>query len=150
MTEITKPIPAVTPEMEPFFAGAARGELWIQRCADCGTYRFPARELCATCLSAGATWERACGRGVVYAFTIMHQVYHPAFAAEVPYAVVIIQLAEGPKLTSNLVDVPASEVCAGMPVEVVFERYSETVVLPKFRRATNGASAAVAAAQRPG
>ena len=64
----------------------------------------------------------------------MHQVYHPGFAAEVPYAVVIVKLEEGPKLTSNVVDCPLDEIAIGMPVEVVFEELSPEVTLPKFRR----------------
>jgi hypothetical protein len=65
----------------------------------------------------------------------MHQVYHPGFADEVPYVVVLVKLAEGPKITSNLIDCPPSAIRVGMPVEVTFEEASPEVTLPKFRRA---------------
>lgn len=133
MSSIGKPVPDITPEMKPFFDGARQHELWVQRCTGCNDYRFPARELCSACLSRQSTWERVSGRGSVYSFTIMHQVYHPSFAAEVPYAVVIVELEEGPRLTSNLVGVPIDQVRIGLPVEVTFEAYSDEVVLPKFR-----------------
>jgi hypothetical protein len=63
----------------------------------------------------------------------MHQIYHPGFAASVPYAVVDVKLEEGPRITSNLVDCPVDAITVGMPVEVVFERLSPEVTLPKFR-----------------
>jgi hypothetical protein len=63
----------------------------------------------------------------------MHQVYHPGFASEVPYAVVVIELEEGARLVSNLVDCHPGEIRAGMPVEVVFDDVTPEVTLPKFR-----------------
>jgi uncharacterized OB-fold protein len=127
-----KPVPAVTPEMEPFFAGAKVGELRVQRCRGCGTLRFPARAICSECLSTDAEWVAVSGRGTVFSFNVMHQVYHPGFAAEVPYAVVIVQLEEGPRLISNVVGVPPSAIRIGMPVHVVFEELTAEVTLPKF------------------
>jgi uncharacterized OB-fold protein len=129
-----RPIPEVDRQHAPFFAAAHDGRLAVQRCAACGAHRFPPRELCSSCLSTESTWVDVSGRGEVFSYNVMHQVYHPAFAAEVPYAVVVVKLAEGPKMISNLIDCPPSEIRIGMPVEVVFERLSDTVTLPKFRR----------------
>lgn len=131
---IGKPVPEATPALAPFFAAAREGRLVVQRCGGCGTLRFPPRELCSTCLAREATWEHVSGRGEVFSYNVMHQVYHPGFVSEVPYAVVIVRLEEGPKITSNLVDCPVGEITIGMPVEVVFERVSPEVTLPKFRR----------------
>jgi hypothetical protein len=75
------------------------------------------------------------GRGEILSFYLMHQVYHPGFAAEVPYPVILVKLAEGPKLISNLVDCAPEEVRIGLPVEVVFEKLSDEVTIPKFRPA---------------
>jgi uncharacterized OB-fold protein len=131
--ETGKPIPSVTPMLAPFFAAARRGELVLQKCGSCGRFRFPQRELCSHCLSPAAAWTRVSGRGQVFSFNVMHQVYHPAFAADVPYAVVVVQLEEGARMVSNLVGVKPHEIKCGMPVEVVFEKLSEEVTLPKFR-----------------
>ncbi len=128
----TKPVPAITPEMQPFFAAAKRHELVVQRCTHCGTHRFPAREICSNCLSRAAAWVKVSGKGEVFSYNVMHQVYHPGFAAEVPYAVVVVKLAEGAKMNSNLVDVTPHEIKIGMPVSVVFEDISDEVTLPKF------------------
>ena len=115
-----------------FFAAAKAHQLVVQRCAGCGLLRFPPRELCSRCWSRDAEWVPVSGRGEVFSFYWMHQVYHPGFAAEVPYAVVIVQLAEGAKMVSNLVGVPPHDIRIGMPVRVVFEEISDDVTLPKF------------------
>ncbi len=129
-----KPVPEVTPALAPFFAAARERRLLVQRCGGCGVLRFPPRELCSGCLATDATWVEVSGRGEIYSFNIMHQVYHPGFAADVPYAVVVVKLAEGPKLTSNVIDCPPHELRVGMPVTVVFEEMTPEVTLPKFRR----------------
>lgn len=127
------PIPTITPELVPFFDAARRGELAVQRCGACGTHRFPPRPLCSTCLSTDAEWVTVAGTGEVFSFNVMHQVYHPAFASEVPYAVVVVKLDEGVKLTSNLVDLPVDQIRIGMRVKAVFEKLSDEVTLPKFQ-----------------
>ena len=136
MPETGKPIPSVTPHMAPFFEGARNASLMVQKCEECGTMRFPAQELCSNCLSANASWVPVSGRGEVYSFNVMHQVYHPGFAAEVPYAVVVIKLVEGPKVVSSLVGVKPAAIKCGLPVEVVFEKLNDQVTLPKFRPRT--------------
>jgi hypothetical protein len=129
---VSKPVPAITDETRPFYDGAKRHELRVQRCTACGALRFPARALCSACLSTAADWVRVSGQGEVYSFNVMHQVYHPGFATQVPYAVVVVRLAEGPKMLSNLVGVDPHAVHIGLPVRVVFEDLTDEVTVPKF------------------
>ena len=133
---IPRPLPDADRELGPFFAAAKAHRLVVQRCDGCGALRFPPRELCSQCLATGATWVPVSGRGEIFSYNVMHQIYHPAFATEVPYAIVVVKLAEGPKITSNLVDCPTDQIRIGMPVEVVFEEASPEITLPKFRRAS--------------
>jgi uncharacterized OB-fold protein len=133
MAPVSKPVPAITPEMAQFFEGARRGQLMVQKCDACGELDFPAHEICSNCLSTRSSWVPVSGRGEIYSYNVMHQVYHPGFAAEVPYAVVVVKLAEGPKVVSNLLGVSPREIRIGMPVEVTFEKVSDEVMLPKFR-----------------
>jgi uncharacterized OB-fold protein len=119
--------------MRPFWRAAAEGRLLIQCCASCGTKYFPAIDLCKTCLADGLDWIESSGRGEVYSYVVMHHVYHPAFADRVPYVVVDVRLAEGPHMTSQLVNAGADEIRIGRQVEVCFERRSEEVTLPYFR-----------------
>ena len=121
MPEFSKPAPAITPEMQEFFAGARAGRLMLQKCEQCGKLRFPAHEFCSACSSTRSNWVPVSGRGEIFSFNIMHQVYHPGFAAEVPYAVVVVQLEEGCKFVSNLLGVKPHEIKCGMPVEVMFD-----------------------------
>jgi uncharacterized OB-fold protein len=132
MTDYKKPIPAIAPDMRPFFEAAKRHELVVQRCRQCGTHRFPAREICSSCLSRDAEWVRVSGEGEVFSYNVMHQVYHPGFAGEVPYAVVAVKLKEGAKMNSNLLGITPHDIEIGMPVRVVFEDISDEVSLPKF------------------
>jgi uncharacterized OB-fold protein len=133
MDKPAKPLPQVSPEMAPFFEAARRHQLVVQRCSGCGALRFPARSICSTCLAREATWVPVSGRGTVFSFAIMHQAVHPGFAAETPYAVVVVEVDEGPRLLSNLVDCPTAEVRIGQSVEVVFDDVTPDVTLPKFR-----------------
>jgi len=134
----SKPIPTITPDMAEFFAGARHGQLMVEKCEGCGDLHFPSHSFCATCMSTRAKWVPVSGRGEIYSYNVMHQVYHPGFATEVPYAVVVVKLEEGPKFVSNLVGIKPHDIRIGMPVEVTFEKMSDEVMLPKFRaRALN-------------
>ncbi len=133
MSEYAKPLPQVTPEMAPFWEAARQHRLVVQRCTKCGSYRFPARDLCSGCLGRDSEWVAASGRGVVFSRAIMHQVYHPGFAAEVPYAIVVVELEEGARMLSNVVACATHDIHIGMPVEVVFDDITPELTLPKFR-----------------
>lgn len=122
--------------MREFYEGAREGRLMVQRCVGCGVLRFPAYEICSKCNSTNSKWVHVSGRGTVYSFNIMHQLYHPGFATEVPYAVVVVELEEGCKFISNLLGVKPHEIKCGMAVEAVFEKLSDSVSLPKFRPRT--------------
>ena len=87
MAEIVRPIPEVTAELRPFFDASKNGQLMVQKCDSCGVLRFPPRRMCSECLSRESSWTAVSGEGEVYSFIIMHRVYHPAFATQVPYAV---------------------------------------------------------------
>ena len=72
------------------------------------------------------------GKGEIFSFNVMHQVYHPGFGDEVPYAVVVVKLKEGAKMNSNLLGIQPRDIKIGMPVQVVFEDITDEVTLPKF------------------
>lgn len=131
-----KPIPVPDEASAPFFEGARQGRLMLMRCRACGAWRMPSRDRCDRCWSTDTEWAAASGKGTLYTFGIMHQRYHPAFAAEIPYNVAVVELAEGPRLTTNIIDCPNDQLRVGMPVEVVFDSVSDDVSVPKFRPAS--------------
>jgi hypothetical protein len=122
---------------EEFYAWCARGELRLRRCNACRAWCHVPRVVCPECAARDWSWEPVRGTGRVFTWTVVHRAMHPAFADDVPYAVVVVELDEGPRLVTRLVDCPHEELRMGMPVEVAFER-STTLgerVLPRFRRA---------------
>ncbi len=132
-TDPHKPIPEITEALRPFLAAAREGRLVVQRCKHCGQRRFPPREICSDCLGRDADWVASSGRGTIVSFNVMHQVYHPGFASDVPYAVVLVELEEGGRLLTNLIGCAPDQVRIGLPVEVQFEKRSDEISLPQFR-----------------
>ncbi len=128
-----KPVPVPSEDSRPFWEATRDGELRLQRCADCGAFRFPPGVLCPECGSASAEWKALSGRGTVYSYVVFHRAYHPAFAQDLPYAVACVQLEEGPRLLSNIVGIEPARIRCDMPVEVLFEKVSDEISLPKFR-----------------
>lgn len=133
MFGIEKPLPRPSEDSAPFWEAAFKGELRMQQCGDCGHIRFPPALLCARCLSESAEWVKLSGRGTLYSWIVVHQSQHPAFNADVPYNVAIIELEEGPRLHTNVIGCPNEEIHIGMPVEVAFETVSGDTALVKFR-----------------
>lgn len=131
----TKPIPRPDEASQPFFDGAKQHKLMVQRCSSCGTLMWPVKPWCFHCMSMELEWTQVSGKGTLYSFTLMHQVYHPAFASEVPYNIAEIDLEEGLRILSNIVDCPNSDLKIGMPLIVTFEDVSDDVTIPKFRPA---------------
>lgn len=127
-----KPLPLPDEDSRPFYDGAAAGKFMLMRCKTCGAARMPSRHHCDECLSPEYEWFQATGRGEVRTFGVMHQRYHPGFAAEIPYVVAIVELEEGPRLPANIVGTPPAEVRVGMPVVVEWEPH-EDVTVPRFR-----------------
>jgi len=134
--EYTLPVPVADEASAPFYEGAQQGKLMLVRCTQCGTWRLPGRERCHNCLSTESEWAQASGRGKLYTFGIMHQQYHPAFAGVIPYNYAFVELEEGPRLVTNIVDCANEDLRTDMPVEAVFDPVSDETTLVRFRPAT--------------
>ena len=131
------PLPQPTEEAQPFFDALKERRLVVQCCSNCEALQHPPRAMCGSCQSMAFQWVPMSGKSVVYSYVVAHQAVHPALAGHTPLATVEVELAEGPHITSNLVDVPPEAVTIGMAVEVVFEEVRTDVVLPLFRRISN-------------
>ncbi|GGS50769.1 Zn-ribbon domain-containing OB-fold protein [Streptomyces cinerochromogenes] len=104
----------------PYWEAAAEGRLLIRRCGACGRAHHYPREFCPHCWSEQVGWEEASGRAVLYTWSTVHRNDLPPFAARVPYLAAVVDLAEGPRMMTELVECPEDTVRAGMPLEVVF------------------------------
>ena len=132
-------IPAPVPQQESdFYWERCRAhELWLRHCKSCNVAYFYPRDICPHCFSRDTDWVQSSGRGTLHTFSIVHRGPTPPFRDSVPYVTAIVELEEGARMPSNLVDVepdPAVIRC-GMAVEVVFHDLDEQISLPKFRPA---------------
>lgn len=135
MAGYNKPLPLVNEENKPFWEYCKKHELRMQKCTRCGHIRFPVSILCPGCHSLDSQWVKLSGKGSIYSFTVYRVAYHPAFEDDIPYVLAIIQLAEGPRMESNIVGCPPEDVRIEMPVEVAFDDITSEISLPKFKPA---------------
>jgi uncharacterized OB-fold protein len=126
-------LPRPTPETAPFWDGCRERELMIQRCSACGHHQFYPRIICTECMSDQLEWVQAAGRGTVTSFSVARRPVSEAYAPDVPYVIALIKLDEGPTMMSNVIDCDPERVRIGMPVEVIFEDWTEEITMPKFR-----------------
>ncbi len=126
-----RPLPAMNLDTEFFWQGATRGELLIQRCASCGELRHPPAPMCARCRSTEWDTVRSSGRGRVYSFVVHHHPPIPGF--DPPFVVALVELEEGTRLVTNIVDADPTDVAVGMPVEVTFLEVNGELSIPVFR-----------------
>lgn len=131
----SRPLPEPDERSLPFFEAARRRELGIQRCANCRTFQPPGRVACDECLCGELDWTPASGRGKIFSYVVVHQEYHPAFSQSLPYNVAVVELEEGPRLTTKITGVANEELEAGADVEVDFEDVNGGITLPHFRPA---------------
>ncbi len=139
-----KPAPVPMPEAQRFWEGCRRHQLWIPYCNRCQDFFFYPRPFCPRCFDWSVDWRQVSGRGQIYAFAVHFRATNPLWADDVPYVTAIVQLEEGVRLFTHLVEVEPDpqQIHSGMPVEVVFEDLSEEVSLPKFRPAASAPGAA--------
>ena len=128
-----RPRPVVTQDSAFFFEGAASGKLLIQRCAGCGALRHPPGPMCASCRSIRWDTVEASGRGTIFSFVVNHHPKLPAF--DYPLVVAVVELEEGTRLVSDIIDVELADVSVGMPVVVSFVAVDDDLTLPMFRPA---------------
>ena len=134
MSEPQRPLPVPTPETRHFWEGCRAAQLRLQRCDACSHAYFPPRPFCPACGSTSVSVFSASGRATLYSYVISQR---PAPGFTPPYAIAVVQLAEGPRMMTNLVDVAQTRAALqlDMPLEVVFSKASEEIHLPLFRPA---------------
>ncbi|WP_058045414.1 bifunctional MaoC family dehydratase N-terminal/OB-fold nucleic acid binding domain-containing protein [Streptomyces roseifaciens] len=135
-----RPRPVINRDNAPFWEGVAAHKLLIQRCAACGTLRFPWLPGCGRCGSPEWGTTEASGSGTVHSYVVVHHPPFPAF--DPPYAVALVELAEGVRMISSVTGVPHDRVRIGMPVELEFIRVDAEWELPVFRARADRAAGA--------
>lgn len=129
-----RPLPVPTPETQHFWDGTRAQKLLLQCCGDCAKVYFPPRPFCPVCASRNVSITQASGKATLHSYVIHHR---PAPGFTPPYAIAVVELAEGPRMMTNIVEceqTPAALVL-DMPLEVVFEPQTDSITLPLFRPA---------------
>ena len=130
-----KPLPIPDADTEAYWHGLREGKLLLQHCPDCGHVQFYQQAICRQCGSENLEHRAAGGGGSVHSFSVVHRAPGPAFRQDTPYAVLLVELDEGPRMISSLVHGDAAAVTFDMRVQLVCEPAEGGVVLPRFRPA---------------
>lgn len=124
-----RPVPLV--HDEPFWESVAQRAMRLQRCGDCGLWRYPAGPICSACNSEHAVWEPVSGRGTILSWVVFHKTYLPAYPA--PHSVIAVRLDEGPILISNLEGPEPTDTWIDAPVTLCYSTMPDGFTLPRFR-----------------
>jgi len=116
-----KPLPVPTPITRPFWDGLREHRVRIQHCAHCDEWVYYPRSHCPECLQPNLEWRDVTGEGVLYTYTIARAPTAPPFADELPQLLAVVELDEGPKVTTTLVNVAPEDIKIGTRVRPVFD-----------------------------
>ena len=134
-----KLVPEPTPHSAPYWEGLNERKLLLQKCRSCGRIRHYPQPMCPVCHSMEVEWIEASGRGAVHSWTVTHHPFHPGFRDDLPYTLATVDLAEGVRMATNLIDIaPDPELLKlGMPLTVKFEERGDQF-LPVFAPVEGG------------
>jgi uncharacterized OB-fold protein len=124
---------------EKFWIAAAEGVLLVPKCTACSCTFWHPRPRCPHCGSTSVDWIKATGNGTIHTFTVVRQSGDPYFKTKLPYVVAMVELDEGIRIMSNIVDTPLGVLHIGMRVEVLFEAAGGDIAIPLFRAQGRGA-----------
>ncbi|OLO25827.1 hypothetical protein PZ61_0235955 [Streptomyces sp. MNU77] len=125
------------PLTAPFWAGLRERRLLVQRCTECATPRYPAAPVCPSCLTAGGEWSEIPGEGELYSYVVYHRALSPAFAADVPYAVGIVELPDRIQIVSRI-DAPPESVSVGVRMRARYVDVTPEVTLLHWEPVVRG------------
>lgn len=129
-------IPASDADSADFLEAVGARKFLMQKCTHCGELRFPPRLRCPNCLETDTEWIEASGRGTIYSFVVVHQRTGTPLDDDLPYVSALVDLQDGPRVLSRVIDCPSDAVSVGMPVEVCFETVAGRAEIPRVRKAS--------------
>ncbi|HBP14132.1 MAG TPA: acyl dehydratase [Gammaproteobacteria bacterium] len=131
--DLVKPIPRPSSTTRPFWDGLNERKVQIQRCDACDSWVFYPRTRCPSCLGNQLVWHEVSGRGVLYTYTLARQPTAPHFADETPQQLAVVELDEGVRMTSTLVNVEPSDIVIGMRLRPYFDQVSDAITLLRYQ-----------------
>jgi uncharacterized OB-fold protein len=133
MSDYKKPLPEVQAYSQPFWDATKQNKLLIQTCGDCDATIFFPRQQCPNCWSTNLGWMEASGKGEIYAFSVTYEGVEAAFVEDLPIVLAWVDLPEGIRMQSNIIECDPESVEIGQQVEVVFKKVNDEITLPYFR-----------------
>jgi uncharacterized OB-fold protein len=130
-----KPLPAPDADTAIFWRGLREGHLLLQHCTDCRHVQYYQQATCRACGGEHLSHRPASGRATVHSFSVVHRAPGPAFRTDVPYAVLLVELDEGPRMLTTYIGGSPDEVTFDMEVTLDLEKVTDQVTLPRFRKA---------------
>ena len=131
-------VPELLGETVPFWESCRQHEFRLQRCRSCGSYQHYPRAFCGECYHTDLEWVTSSGLGTVWSFTITQQHGDPHFSWRVPFVLAYVELEEGVKVMTNIVDTPPESVYIDMPVEATYVDVTQEVSIYQFRPRSSG------------
>ncbi|MHA1114107.1 MAG: Zn-ribbon domain-containing OB-fold protein [Alphaproteobacteria bacterium] len=130
-----KPLPSPDPDSQPLWDGFKAGKLMLQHCPDCGNVQYYHECFCRNCQSENLEEREASGRGKIHSFSVVYRAPGPAFKEDTPYAVVLVELDEGPRMISSMIDTDPDDIDFESEVVFTTEKINDDISLPRFRLA---------------
>jgi uncharacterized protein len=129
-------LPTIEPESQPFWVAAKAGQLMLGLCGGCGKVHYYPRPMCPHCWSEDVSLTPANGKGVLYTWSTVFVNDLPPFKEMLPYVAAQVDLEEGVRITTNMIDCDPKDLAIGMPVALAFRDLNEAIAVPVFRPAT--------------
>lgn len=125
-------LPVIEPESEPYWAALQDGTLLIKRCGNCTKFHFYPRPFCPHCWSDDVTWVEAAGTATLYSHSVVYRNDLPPFGPQVPYIAAVVDLDEGPRVMTRIVDCEAADLEIGMRLQLRTEPVNDEVTMATF------------------
>jgi uncharacterized protein len=135
MTQMRYDLPVPDDFTRAWWDAAAEGRLLVVRCGSCGRAHYYPRPFCPRCGAQDVAWEQASGDAVLYTWSVVHSNDLPPFRDKLPYVAAVVDLAEGPRMMTNVVGCNPEALRVGMELRVQFEELAEGLHIPVFRPA---------------
>ena len=132
MQNYTKPLPLIDERSKPFWDAAKHHLIQLPQCKTCENIRTQFEDFCPKCGSELFIWKTLSGNGTIWSHCVFHQKYFPEFAKDLPYGVIMVELDEGPRLISNIVNQGQAQLKVGLRVKAYFEDVTDEITLIKF------------------
>lgn len=132
MSEYKKPLPVIQPHSKAFWEGTKEDKLLVQQCQDCSAYMSYPRQFCTECWSENLGWKESSGKATVFSVTTLYEGVEPGFQEDLPLVLAWVDLPEGVRLNTSILDVEVGEVEIGMEVQVVYKKLTDEITMPYF------------------